>query len=635
MAKTKRISKFLALMIVFAITLAIFPSLSLSVDAQTKTVGVDFTSGIYKYNLSQPLMHNPNTFEAEIKIDKNVSGEIGNLFSNESVSSSPFVGYSVNADGNMCVEWNSFEKYVVFKGVDLRTGNWEHVAVVRNKNTQSFALYLNGELKDEVFCGVGQDIEKFYQKHAIGGDFYSRQQVKRPFNGSVRQVTLYSDVLTAAEIKRDSINGDTISGKNRDNLIFNAIINPSTVVAYDTSIYGNDAYLSSNDYFYEDKTFDTKDYTLAVVPDIQCITQGYPAMVGTLTDYLVANANSKKIGATLTVGDLTNGVHSGVKTFDQQYSTIRKEFSKLNGVMPYVFVPGNHDYDDECKTNQNLTYFNKYLKIDEISKWQEWGGSYSSNSVVNAYYLMEFGGVKYIIFGLDFGPSDDVLEWCCEVTERYPDRRLIVCTHNILEGDGMMTNPTTGSAAQAYGFSKYVDVNSPQEMWDKWLKKYPNVFMTFCGHVISDDIQINQMVGDNGNVVSHFLVNGQGLLMNCGEESLVALLTFDEKNQVLYFNYYSTVQDKLYDFQNQFVYSFKGHTDILSDKYAEVSNATVETREQTLTAMAERTNLFKSSSLDVSDNNEYKATLIVVCVMAVLGAIALFMAKRKEAKNED
>jgi predicted MPP superfamily phosphohydrolase len=127
------------------------------------------------------------------------------------------------------------------------------------------------------------------------------------------------------------------------------------VVAKDSSSFANDAYLASNDYFYEDELYEAKDYTFAVLPDIQMITLFYPEMVSTIPQYLLNNESKQKIEAVFTVGDLTNGQHSKGSSFDKQYKVIRDQFAKLDGHMPYMFVPGNHDYDDECKTNRNLT----------------------------------------------------------------------------------------------------------------------------------------------------------------------------------------------------------------------------------------------------------------------------------------
>ena len=630
MKKTNNLFKTLITSLLLLTLLISFPFVSIKKVSAQSSLGVDFKSGIHKYILTDPLQDCPNTFECWIKVDKNATGDIGNIFSNEHMASSASIGYEINANGNVCVDWNMYEKYVVFDEYDIRNGQWTHVAVVRNSEKGSFALYINGRLKQEIICGVGADLRVFYIEHAIGGDFYSRQKDKRHFNGSIRQVTIYSRPLSAGEIARDYQNSDAISAEIRSDLIFNGKLTPSSVMVEDNSIYKNHAYLSSNDYFYEDSLFEAKDYTFAVVPDPQMITLFYPQMVNTLPDYILKQENAQKIEAVFTVGDLTNGQHSKGSSFDKQYSTIATQFAKLDGHMPYIFVPGNHDYDDECKTNRNLTYLNKHLKIEKISQWAEWGGSLSPDSIINSYYLLEHAGVKYIVFAMDFGPSDEALEWACNVTEQYLDRRLIMLTHGHL-------NPSTQLITNHdYGFKNNVSVNSAVEVWDKWLRKYPNVFMTFCGHVISDDIKLKEQVGDHGNVVANFLVNAQGLIMNDGLESLVALFNFDEKNQLVYVNYVSTIQEKLYDFQNQFVYDFNGNTNILSSDYTytEGQGSNAPSRATTLSTMAKRIGYFSENTIETPNNAGY-LWLIALCACVAVGVSAVLVIKKvRGAKNE-
>ena len=205
-------------------------------------------------------------------------------------------------------------------------------------------------------------------------------------------------------------------------------------------------------------------------------------------------------------------------------------------------------------------------------------------------------------------------------------------THGFLSPDGRLAvkDPET------YGFANYVDVNCGAKIWDKWLKKYPNVFMTFCGHVISDDIMVEETVGDNGNVVANFLINAQGLIMNDALESLVALFNFDEENQLVYINYVSTVQDKLYNFQNQFVYDFKGNTTLTSTKYASSTSTYTPTRVETLSAMVNSTNLFGAKvSVDSNQATVDSGVFITIasCLFAVAGVATLvFVKKRKGAK---
>jgi hypothetical protein len=184
-------------------------------------------------------------------------------------------------------------------------------------------------------------------------------------------------------------------------------------------------------------------------------------------------------------------------------------------------------------------------------------------------------------------------------------------------------------------------------MWDKWLKKYPNVFMTISGHVFGDDILVREYVGENGNIVSSFLLNAQGILMNDGLELMLGLFSFDELNQNIYVNYYSTIQDKLYNFQNQFVYSFAGNTTLLSTEYypAESNNTisqvtTGYTAESALTPSRKQilTEAVQSSGVFVTLTAEEVATaekpyigIAVICAgFAAVTGVVVFLRRRKK-----
>ena len=71
-------------------------------------------------------------------------------------------------------------------------------------------------------------------------------------------------------------------------------------------------------------------------------------------------------------------------------------------------------------------------------------------------------------------------------------------------------------------------------------------------------------MGDNGNVVSCFLINQQSIIMNDGLDGLLGLFKKEEKNMLCYINYISSITDKMFNYHNQFVWDFKGNTSILS-----------------------------------------------------------------------
>jgi len=616
-------------LLAFTVLIALTVVLSVSDTklAQAQTYGVDFRNGVVKYVLTDRLPCAPETFEASIWIEEGVQGpeqDVGSIFSNDMRNIDGTV-YAVVVDryGHVCLNWNEYERFVTFDAVDVRQSRWVHIAVVRNKPAQSFELYVDGELAQTVALDVGTDIEGFLFNHVIGGDRLVVYAPSRYFEGKIRQVTAYSRVLTAAEIARDYANPDNIKASTRDSLFLNLQLSSKDVVAYDTSHYENDAYIGSTNYFYKGDFFKTQDYTLSVIPDWQMLTNHYHAVLHTMPDYLINNAERQKIKALITVGDIADGGNDEAD-WHRMLNPAKTQLNRLNGIMPYVPVPGNHDYDDECATKREVFYFNEAFPADKLYGLS---GTFEGGSE-NAYYLVDCGAMKYIIFAMEFGARDAVLEWATGICNRYADHRVIVTTHSNLTACGNFDT----SGALAYGWiNKGVEANSPEQIWEKFYSKVPNMFMIFSGHVFSDDIIVNERVGDHGNIVASIVVNAQCIIMNDGLENLLALLTFDEKNQIMYFNYYSTLQEKFYNLQNQFVYSFKGNTDLVSTQYAGTPSTVNVSREDVLRSIVSGTGLIDEAQ--APDTNDTAAIVLTVMSVAVVAILVVFACKRKEGSR--
>ena len=176
-------------------------------------------------------------------------------------------------------------------------------------------------------------------------------------------------------------------------------------------------------------------------------------------------------------------------------------------------------------------------------------------------------------------------------------------------------------------------------MWNKRLKKYPNIFMVVCGHVTCDDVVLREYVGDNGNVVGCFLLNMQAVLQNEALEGLVGLFGFDERNMQCYINYASSIQrsnsgnNKLYNYQNQYVWDFSQNTNIVSKTYfpSGVKNGIKSVSR----ADVLRQVVSKGEIATNADNNATNvAAVALVCVAAVIVAAATvyFVAVKRRLK---
>ena len=460
---------------------------------------------------------------------------------------------------------NAFDKYV------LESDDWNHIAVVRDTDNNNFALYVNGSLAQKINKNVGTDCISDY-KYIVGGDWSNWMQSKNPFKGEIAQVTVYNDSLTSREVYEDFNNSAEISYKTRDNLLFNGEFTFDCLGSNDTSRFANHATLRSNDYLYEGELYEAEDYALTIIPDPQILTNHRQDLLKTLSQYLIENKESQKLDAVICVGDNTDGTGQ----FEREYTAIKKEYDNLKEAgLRWMTTPGNHDYDNNVGSSRALTEYNKYFPYDEISQYSYFGGAYKEGETQNAYYLLEMGGVKYLFMSLEFGVDDNALAWANEILPQYPDHRVIMFTHGYLTTSGERMVAGDAHCPTNYGYASKVQVNNPDQIFDKFVRKHKNMFMVFCGHIPCDDIKLKEDVGDNGNVIMSFLIDAQGVLMT-GGESMVSFMNFDELNQRISVNFVTTTSNRLYNIQNQFTYSFKGHTDILSSMYYDADGNLLE-----------------------------------------------------------
>ena len=185
--------------------------------------------------------------------------------------------------------------------------------------------------------------------------------------------------------------------------------------------------------------------------------------------------------------------------------------------IPYTIAIGNHDtmatgvgggardarmtriYQRDTRT------FNSYFNA---SRYTKVGGAFESGKVDNIYSLYEAGGVKWMVLVLELWPRKAVVDWAKDAVAGHPDHNVIMVTHDYLDG--------AGGLGQSAGYGD----TSPQYLWDNLISQYPNIKMTFSGHVgwATDRVY----TGKNGNKIYSFLTTIHSTTTNP-----VRLLTVD------------------------------------------------------------------------------------------------------------
>ena len=294
--------------------------------------------------------------------------------------------------------------------------------------------------------------------------------------------------------------------------------------AYSFAIVGDTQILNMDDYM--SRTPGSKLYDTYDAPT------NYMA---TLYDWIVANSDSKNIAHVFGLGDITDD------NTNLEWEIAKEQIGKLDGVVPYSLVRGNHDGSD--KYNGAFAGNSAYT--------EQFEGFYTAGKLENSYKRFTVGNTKYLAITLDNGAKDDVLAWAGSIIERYPDHKVIITTHAYLSEDGDTLHSGDADTPSKNG-EEYNDGN---EMWDKLVSKYENIFLVMSGHIDADYLVCTQSLGENGNTVTQLLVDPQGLDEEVGSTGMVTMLYFSEDGETVSVETYSTVRNQYFAKENQFTIS--------------------------------------------------------------------------------
>lgn len=541
--KKKSIS--LVLAVIMVISMIPFSLFTAAADGAGMTFNVNDI-----YSSAKFLEAAPNTFEFTVKLPKGYSERPGVIFSNYEGPEKTYdraICLQLQANGTVQLYYetkgNSNVKYV-FKKLDICTGDWVHIAVVRDEAAGKVRCYLNGTLAEEITTTVAPygylTSKDALKPMCIGGDYRSNNRYY--FRCELKELVVYSDVRTADEIKAD------IAGTNKtnDNLLAWYKLSSDQTSVEDLSGNGYNASVAKEDLdapAWNDNTVPVTDYaySFAVVGDTQHVTQNNPQNLSKIYQWLLDNRESKKIQHVLGLGDITNANETA------QWETAQAAISLLNGKLPYILIRGNHD---------NSANMNKYLGTpayyEQLASTGE-SGVFEEGKFDNSYTTLTVGAHKYLIIGLDFGAKDNVLRWANNIVGKYPDHKVIVLTHGYLVNTGERLNTGVAACPSSYDST----LNDANDMWERFISQHENIFLVLSGHKAADDIVSVQHVGVNGNIVTEFLINPQTLDLkykSMGGLGLVAMFYVSEDGSKISVQYYSTIHDKFYGSKSQFTF---------------------------------------------------------------------------------
>lgn len=287
---------------------------------------------------------------------------------------------------------------------------------------------------------------------------------------------------------------------------------------------------------------DDYDYSFVIMPDQQKVNSVYPGQFYDITNWITANREKYNIKGVLSVGDITEGNSMN------EWVRSDKALSALDGVIPYVLAPGNHDYMENYKGDliaayeRNTDYFEYFFPESRFAATEGFGGTYDG-SAVNAYYKVTGGKTKYIIMSLEIYPRDEVLEWANRVAAENLDHKLIVVTHSHLDADGTRTEEAESGGSGHYAFNDAANSNDANAVWEKFIKLHKNMLLYISGHNSSSKTLYNKLTGDGGNTVYEMLIDNQDDDINYKGVGNLVILGFNEETGEIGVTNYSTLRN--------------------------------------------------------------------------------------------
>ena len=223
------------------------------------------------------------------------------------------------------------------------------------------------------------------------------------------------------------------------------------------------------------------DFTIVVLPDTQFYSESYPDIFTNQTQWIVDHKNDLNIKFVVHVGDIVDNGYS-IPEWDNANTSI----SILDDEIPYLLIPGNHDYDDLCAAApRDASNYNTYFPYTRYEKYDWYGGHYPSNGNQNNYGFFSVDTEEFLVLGLEFCPTDATLNWADNVIGSYPSKKVIVFTHSYMYYDDTRAGCSGYSGACCiYGCCG--DCNDGEEMWDNLIKKHSNIVLVTNGHFTGD-----------------------------------------------------------------------------------------------------------------------------------------------------
>lgn len=251
------------------------------------------------------------------------------------------------------------------------------------------------------------------------------------------------------------------------------------------------------------------------------------------------NIDNLNMKAVLCVGDLVeqndnNALNRNMlnQTSRQMWEAVSKSFKWIDGKVPHLHSPGNHDYGFKHSEDEH-TFFPDYFTAERQGKVlldclvEEFPNREGRASLENAAFEFELPGWsrKILVITSEFAPSDAAVQWAKDLclSDKYKDHIVIYMTHSYMTCHGRCKNALVKK--ENYPLTQKEGNNSGVQLWEKLVSQVPNIRLVLCGHhghgpekkdgkrIDRNDWNVGWRVDENsfGNKVHQMMFNVQTL----------------------------------------------------------------------------------------------------------------------------
>ncbi len=228
-------------------------------------------------------------------------------------------------------------------------------------------------------------------------------------------------------------------------------------------------------------------FSLVQITDTQYLSDKNPALLNTLTSWIVNNNVALNVSMVIHTGDLVQSPDNASNW--QNANAAMMQF--YNNGVPYCWCAGNHDFIGETSPagNDDGYWLGGGYSAFNVSAMQQepyWTASIFGGSSTAVQF--SYGNYRFMVINVAYDSNQTVLDWMQTLLKCNPNDNVIVTTHNFLNGNG------------TYGYTVSPEDVDWAENFESILSNYTNVFMTLNGHDVGEGVASTQRIGNREEI---------------------------------------------------------------------------------------------------------------------------------------